>query len=84
MIFNTAFCGDWAGKVWENQGCAKSTGVKTCEEYVGQHPEAFKESFWLVNYVKVFQIQKEQNGKMRRGMRQEYGDGDFDEVDDLG
>ena len=58
IIFNTAFCGDWAGKVWASSGCAKSTGVATCEQYVGQKPEVFKESFWLVNYVKVFQQQQ--------------------------
>lgn len=78
IIFNTAFCGDWAGKNWVSDGCAASTGVQTCEEYVGQHPEAFKESFWLVNYVKVFQIGQQggqsQQRKMKRGSRHEYID----------
>ena len=71
IIFNTAFCGDWAGKVWASSGCAKSTGVATCEQYVGQKPEVFKDSFWLVNYVKVFQQQGGQGAqkamRFRRG-----------------
>ena len=67
IVFNTAFCGDWAGKVWASSGCAKSTGVATCEQYVGQKPEVFKDSFWLVNYVKVFQQQQQEGGQ--KGMR---------------
>ena len=76
IVFNTAFCGDWAGKVWQSGGCAAATGVAKCEDFVGQHPEAFKESFWLVNYVKVFSQGEgnaggqQKGGKMmRRGVR---------------
>ena len=82
IVFNTAFCGDWAGKVWASGGCAKKTGVSTCEEYVRRNGGEFKESFWLVNYVRVFQQgagqgqqqqqqqqQSQGGGKMRRGER---------------
>ena len=77
IVFNTAFCGDWAGKVWESGGCAKKTGVKTCEEFVRSKGEVFKEGWWLVNYVRVFQQQqeggqkgnKQGGGKMRRVRR---------------
>ncbi|KAL9637972.1 MAG: hypothetical protein Q9164_001853, partial [Protoblastenia rupestris] len=31
IIFDTTFCGDWAGKKWEESGCQKSTGEATCE-----------------------------------------------------
>jgi len=48
IIFDTTFCGEWAGKVWEEGGCAKKTGVATCEEWVEKHPEEFKEAYWAV------------------------------------
>ena len=69
IVFNTAFCGDWAGKVWTSSGCAKSTGMATCEQYVGQKPEVFKDSFWLVNYVKVFQQQQQGGQREMRFMK---------------
>ena len=62
IIFDTTFCGDWAGKKWAESGCAKSTGVETCDAYVGQNPGAFRDSYWLVNSVKVYA----QQGAMRR------------------
>jgi hypothetical protein len=54
IIFNTAFCGDWAGKEW-SKSCAKQTGVSTCEAYVQNNPDAFAESFWEVRGLKWFQ-----------------------------
>jgi nicotinate-nucleotide pyrophosphorylase (carboxylating) len=54
VIFNTAFCGDWAGKEWD-QGCAAKTGVQTCEEYVGENPEAFREAYWEIEGLRWFQ-----------------------------
>ncbi|KAK7029619.1 hypothetical protein VNI00_014317 [Paramarasmius palmivorus] len=50
-IFDTTFCGDWAGGVWndagipgQEQSCAARTGVSTCEEYVRNHGSAFTEA----------------------------------------
>jgi Glycosyl hydrolases family 16 len=54
IIFDTTFCGDWAGKVWANSSCAAS--APTCEEFVTKNQAAFKESFWAVNSVKVFEL----------------------------
>lgn len=53
IIFNTAFCGDWAGGVWESGSCAKK--APTCDEYVQKNPEAFKEAYWTINALKVYQ-----------------------------
>jgi hypothetical protein len=53
IIFNTAFCGDWAGAVWESGSCAKKAA--TCDEYVQNNPEAFKDAYWTVNALKVYQ-----------------------------
>ncbi|KAF9699541.1 hypothetical protein EKO04_002160 [Ascochyta lentis] len=57
IVFNTAFCGDWAGAVWESGTCAKKAA--TCDEYVQNNPEAFKDAYWTVNALKVYQ----DNGK---------------------
>ncbi|KAF2827483.1 hypothetical protein CC86DRAFT_290712 [Ophiobolus disseminans] len=56
MIFNTTFCGQWAGdpKEW-NKSCAKKTGVAKCEDYVRDNPEAFADSYWEVRGVKWYQ-----------------------------
>lgn len=56
IIFNIGFCGDWAGKTWEESGCAASTGVKTCEEYVGGNAEDFVDVWWGINGVKVYEV----------------------------
>jgi hypothetical protein len=53
IVFNTAFCGDWAGAVWESGSCAKKAA--TCDEYVQNNPEAFKDAYWTVNALKVYQ-----------------------------
>ncbi|CAG8977061.1 hypothetical protein HYALB_00005769 [Hymenoscyphus albidus] len=56
MVFNTAFCGDWAGtrETWEKDGkCRALAG--TCRGYVELHPEAFVEGYWLIHSVRVFE-----------------------------
>ena len=54
LVINTDFCGDWAGNTWEADGCAASTGVATCAEYVANHPKAFETAYWLFNSISVF------------------------------
>ncbi|KAI8954739.1 glycoside hydrolase family 16 protein [Xylaria longipes] len=53
IVFDTTFCGQWAGKVWGDDPVC-SAKASTCEEYVGNNPADFQESYWLINYVKVF------------------------------
>jgi hypothetical protein len=52
IIFDTTFCGDWAGQVWSSGSCASKAA--TCTDYVAQNPSAFKDSYWLINSVKVY------------------------------
>jgi hypothetical protein len=54
IVFDTTFCGDWAGQssVWAS--CAQSTGAATCQDYVAANPSAFSNAFWLINSVKVY------------------------------
>ncbi|KAF4548275.1 Endo-1,3(4)-beta-glucanase-like protein 2 [Elsinoe fawcettii] len=56
IVFDTTFCGDWAGNVWEQSGC-KSDQYPTCQSYVTNNPAAFKNAYWQINYLKVFTMQ---------------------------
>ncbi|WZH49911.1 concanavalin A-like lectin/glucanase domain-containing protein [Fusarium acuminatum] len=55
IIINTAFCGDNIDQGTWNDECRPSTGANTCDNYVTNHPEAFKESYWLFNSIKLYQ-----------------------------
>ena len=59
IVFNTTFCGTWAGSEWDNGGCRAKTGMQTCEEYVRENPEMFVDAYWEVASLKWFQ--KEDN-----------------------
>lgn len=54
LVFDTTFCGDWAGRVWDTNSECKAL-ADTCQDYVSNNPEAFAESFWTVNSIKVYQ-----------------------------
>ncbi|KAF9886818.1 hypothetical protein FE257_011065 [Aspergillus nanangensis] len=43
IVFDTTFCGDWAGATWASSGCASK--ASSCEDYVANHPDAFKGRF---------------------------------------
>ncbi|EDU50880.1 1,3(4)-beta-glucanase [Pyrenophora tritici-repentis Pt-1C-BFP] len=55
IVFDTTFCGQWAGEksVWNNGTCGQK--APTCEEWVQKNPEAFAEAYWTVNALKVYQ-----------------------------
>ncbi|KAL9043785.1 MAG: hypothetical protein Q9214_003038 [Letrouitia sp. 1 TL-2023] len=69
IIFDTTFCGDWAGNAWETSpGCkAKAT---TCQEYVQNNPEKFTESYWVIRSVKVYEVKQGEKTEMRRDIIQ--------------
>ncbi|KAI9669902.1 MAG: hypothetical protein M1831_006937 [Alyxoria varia] len=52
IIFDTTFCGDWAGAVFASDPKCGDKG--DCQTYVAQNPEAFKEAYWTINYVSVY------------------------------
>jgi hypothetical protein len=54
IVFDTTFCGQWAGQVWDTNPKCKAL-APTCNQYVGANPAAFASSYWLVNSVKVYQ-----------------------------
>lgn len=57
IIFDTTFCGEWAGKVWEESTCAAKTGAATCQEYVQNNPEVFADAYWEIGALKWFEKQ---------------------------
>jgi hypothetical protein len=52
IIFDTTFCGDWAGQVWSSSQCASL--ASTCDAYVAANPSAFTQAYWSINSVKVY------------------------------
>jgi hypothetical protein len=61
VVFDTTFCGAWAGREW-GRSCMRKTGVKSCEEYVWGNPGAFEEAYWEVRGLRWFG----KKGKVRR------------------
>ncbi|KNG44113.1 glycoside hydrolase family 16 protein [Stemphylium lycopersici] len=55
IVFDTTFCGQWAGSqdVWESGTCGQK--ADTCEEWVKNNPEAFADAYWTINSLKVYQ-----------------------------
>ncbi|PSN62715.1 hypothetical protein BS50DRAFT_446482, partial [Corynespora cassiicola Philippines] len=58
IVLNINFCGSYAGSCWVD-GCGSTckalTGVSTCGEYVLNNPTAFKEAFFLIRSIKLYQ-----------------------------
>ncbi|KAF7712789.1 Endo-1,3(4)-beta-glucanase [Penicillium ucsense] len=53
IVFDITFCADWAGNVWSSGSCASQ--APTCNLFVQNNPAAFREAFWRVNSLKVYQ-----------------------------
>ena len=53
LVFDTTFCGDWAGSTWSSSDCAAK--APTCEEFVANNSQAFDQTYWSINGLKVFQ-----------------------------
>ena len=55
IVFDTTFCGDWAGREWSKDNVCSSK-APTCEEYVKNNPKAFSEAYWTINALKVYEF----------------------------
>lgn len=60
LVFDTTFCGDWAGKTWSSSSCGAK--APTCQAFVKANPQAFSEAYWLVNGVRVYQAGSNSTG----------------------
>lgn len=54
IVFDVTFCGDWAGGVWSTDSVC-SPKASTCQDYVQNTPDAFKDTYWSINSLQVFQ-----------------------------
>jgi hypothetical protein len=54
QVFDTTFCGDWAGSVWSGDAVCASE-APSCQSFVQNNPSAFTDAYWLVNSLKVYQ-----------------------------
>ncbi|EGS17969.1 endo-1,3(4)-beta-glucanase-like protein [Thermochaetoides thermophila DSM 1495] len=54
IVFDTTFCGDWAGEAWGDDEACSGLAEK-CEDFVGEVPEAFEEAYWIVMSVSVWE-----------------------------
>jgi len=51
IVINLTFCGDWAGDLFGTQ----CPNLGTCNSFVQNNPQKFKEAYWLINYMAVYQ-----------------------------
>ena len=70
IVFDTTFCGQWAGPNFLDQGSQCKGLASSCEAFVTEHPEAFKEAYWAVNTLLVFQDDGVGNGE---GLKKRHG-----------
>lgn len=68
IVFDTTFCGDWAGAVWGTDATCSSK-APTCNEYVQNNPEAFADAFWTINSLKVYTGDASNNGTVPSASR---------------
>ncbi|KAK0361841.1 hypothetical protein LTR02_016854 [Friedmanniomyces endolithicus] len=58
MVFDTTFCGSYAGNTWQGDGCPlidPTNGWQSCDDFVATNPQAFVDAYWEVNHLKVYQ-----------------------------
>lgn len=57
FVFDVTFCGDWAGGVYGDSGCPMTgtDSFQSCHNYVANNPAKFKETYWEINSVKIYQ-----------------------------
>ncbi|KAL1847143.1 hypothetical protein Plec18167_001985 [Paecilomyces lecythidis] len=58
FIFDTTFCGDWAGNVFDSAKCIMSnpaSALESCVSYVALNPTAYSEAYWEINSIKIYQ-----------------------------
>ena len=58
IVFDTTFCGDYAGAVYGSSGCPMDAGAdphQSCKAFVANNPFEFTEAYWLINSLRVYQ-----------------------------
>ena len=68
IVFDTTFCGDWAGAVWSGDSTC-SQKAATCDDFVQNNPKAFTNAFWTINSLKVYTGSGSSNGTVPTASR---------------
>eukprot|EP00951_Prasinocladus_malaysianus_P003425 scaffold24133_cov46-Prasinocladus_malaysianus.AAC.1 len=52
MVINLTFCGTWAGifPFWAK--CSLANSLSSCDQYVKNNPDKFREAYWAIKSVK--------------------------------
>ncbi|KAG4272946.1 endo-1,3(4)-beta-glucanase [Fusarium proliferatum] len=55
IVFDTTFCGDWAGSpgVWDSD--PETSALGDCRTYVASNPSHFQEAYWLIKSIEIYQ-----------------------------
>eukprot|EP01031_Cornospumella_fuschlensis_P029319 gene29319-35394_t len=56
IVFDDTFCGDWAGATFAAACPSQASAFGSCEAYVQNSPGDFKDAFWLINSLKVYEM----------------------------
>jgi hypothetical protein len=51
LIINTSLCGDWAGNTY---GASTCPGI-SCNAFVSNNPEAFRDAYWAIRSLRIYQ-----------------------------
>jgi hypothetical protein len=56
QVFKIDICGEWPEGIWnlEPGNCQEATGFSSCRDFAANQPEAFEESFFAINSIKIF------------------------------
>lgn len=58
LIFDTTFCGDFAGNTYRQNGCPMynmQDQIQACVRYVAETPGAYRYGWWEINSIKIYQ-----------------------------
>jgi hypothetical protein len=60
FIFDTTFCGDWAGNVYSASTCPSYGlgSMEDCKNYVATNPGDFEDAYWQISYFKTYEVAK--------------------------
>lgn len=54
IVFDTTFCGDWAGAIFPGSSGSGSAYPNTCSDFVKHNPSSFSDAFWQIRSLKVY------------------------------
>jgi hypothetical protein len=65
IVFDITFCGDWAAGVFADSDCPMSDPnnvVRSCVDYVATNPFTYREAYWEINSIRIYQNQSDYTG----------------------